>query len=45
MNRREFIKGAAIGTVLPLVAGAKAAERPHAKGMLISAAILPRILV
>ena len=45
MNRREFIKGATIGTVLPLVAGAKADERPYANGMLVSAAILPRILV
>lgn len=44
MNRREFIKGDAIGTVLPLVAAEKDSEG-HFTGMLISAAILPRILV
>lgn len=26
MNRREFIRGAAVGSVLPFVAGAKAEE-------------------
>lgn len=26
MNRREFLKGAAVGAVLPFAAGAKAAE-------------------